>query len=91
MNKDEEIKRLKQENANMKEQLNSYIPRRRVRRVFKSLKAILEQDIQDDNKIHIRQLKDFIYVIEKEGSAIAGQDIKTAIEHLIGAFEINDN
>lgn len=83
----EENKNLKKENHDLKEQLESYIPRRRVRRVFKQLKKILEQDIEDNRQVHIQKLKEFITVIEKEGSAIAGQDIKTAIEHLIGGFE----
>ena len=60
MKVNKELRRLRAENVEMKEKLDNYIPRRRVRRVFKSLKAILEADIQDDNKIYLDQLKEFI-------------------------------
>ena len=44
-----EYDKLKQENHDLKEKLQNYIPRRRVRRAFKLLKEILEQDgIKDD-------------------------------------------
>ena len=90
MKVNKELRRLRAENIEMKEKLDNYIPRRRVRRVFKSLKAILEADIQDDNKIYLDQLKEFIQKIEKEGPQMAGQEIKTAIEHIIGDYELKD-
>lgn len=90
MKVNKELIKLKAENVEMKEKLQNYIPRRRVRRVFKSLKGILEQDIQDNNKIYLDQLKEFIQKIEKEGPQMAGQDIKTAIEHIIGDYELKD-
>ena len=90
MKVNKELRRLRAENVEMKEKLDNYIPRRRVRRVFKSLKAILEADIQDDNKIYLDQLKEFIQKIEKEGPQMAGQEIKTAIEHIIGNYELKD-
>ena len=90
MKVNKELRRLKAENVEMKEKLDNYIPRRRVRRVFKSLKAILEADIQDDNKIYLDQLKEFIQKIEKEGPQTAGQEIKTAIEHIISDYELKD-
>lgn len=90
MKVNKELRRLRSENEEMKEKLDNYIPRRRVRRVFKSLKAILEADIQDDNKIYLDQLKEFIQKIEKEGPQMAGQEIKTAIEHIIGDYELKD-
>ena len=90
MKVNKELRRLRAENVEMKEKLDNYIPRRRVRRVFKSLKAILEADIQDDNKIYLDQLKEFIQKIEKEGPQMAGQEIKTAIEHVIGDYELKD-
>lgn len=90
MKVNKELRRLRAENVEMKEKLDNYIPRRRVRRIFKSLKAILEADIQDDNKIYLDQLKKFIQKIEKEGSQMAGQEIKTAIEHIIGDYELKD-
>ena len=87
MKVNKELRRLRAENVEMKEKLDNYIPRRRV---FKSLKAILEADIQDDNKIYLDQLKEFIQKIEKEGPQMAGQEIKTAIEHIIGDYELKD-
>lgn len=82
---EEELKQLRAENHNMKEQLENYIPRRRVRRVYKMLGDILEADT--DVSPHIQTLKDFINKIEKEGKAEAGQDIKSAIEHLLSVRE----
>ena len=41
---EEENKILKQENYNLKEQLENFIPRRRVRRVYKMLGKILKED-----------------------------------------------
>lgn len=90
MKVNKELRRLRAENVEMKEKLDNYIPRRRVRRIFKSLKAVLEADIQDDNKIYLDQLKEFIQKIEKEGPQMAGQEIKTAIEHIIGDYELKD-
>lgn len=75
------------ENHDLKEQLKNYIPRRRVRRVFKQLKKILEQDIENKNTEYVQTLKDFISIIEKEGSAVAGPEVKDAIEHIIGSYE----
>lgn len=80
-----EVQELKNEIAALKEQLKSYIPRRRVRSVYKSLGNILEADT--DVSPHIQTLKDFINKIEKEGKAEAGQDIKFAIEHLLSVRE----
>ena len=90
MKVNKELRRLKAENVEMKEKLDNYIPRRRVRRIFKSLKAILEADIQDNNKIYLDQLKELIQKIEKEGPQMVGQEIKTAIEHLISDYELKD-
>ena len=90
MKVNKELRRLKAENVEMKEKLDNYIPRRRVRRIFKSLKSILEANIQDDNKIYLDQLKEFIQKIEKEGPQMAGQEIKTAIEHIISDYELKD-
>lgn len=87
---EDENRKLKSEVNDLKEQLQSYIPRRRVRRVYKQLRKILEQDIENDSAIYISQLKTFITNIEKNGEAIAGQDIKTAIEHLLSICEVNE-
>ena len=81
----DDLKKLQAENHNLKEQLENYIPRRRVRRVYKMLGNILEADT--DVSPHIQTLKDFINKIEKEGKAEAGPDIKTAIEHLLSVRE----
>lgn len=83
MDEKKQIEQLKQEVHNLKEQLESSIPRRRVRRVFKEFKKMLEQDINTDTKKDIDILKEFITKIEKDGESMAGQEIKTAIEHLI--------
>lgn len=87
---EDENRKLKSEVNDLKEQLQSYIPRRRVRRVYKQLRKILEQDIKNDSAIYISQLKTFITNIEKNGEAVAGQDIKTAIEHLLSICEVNE-
>lgn len=81
----EDLKKLQAENHNLKEQLQNYIPRRRVRRIYKMLGNILEADT--DVSPHIEVLKNFVNKIEKEGKAEAGQDIKFAIEHLLSVRE----
>ena len=81
----EDMKTIHAENHNMKEQLENYIPRRRVRRIYKMLGNILDADT--DVSIYITILKDFINKIEKEGKAEAGQEVKTAIEHLLSVRE----
>lgn len=90
MKLEDENRKLKSEVNDLKEQLQSYIPRRRVRRVYKQLRKILEQDIENDSAIYISQLKTFITNIEKNGEAVAGQNIKTAIEHLLSICEVNE-
>jgi hypothetical protein len=82
---EEELKRLRAENHNMKEQLENFIPRRRVRRVYKMLGDILDFNRNTDE--YVKLLKEFINKIEKEGKAEAGQEIKTAIEHLLSVRE----
>ncbi len=79
------LRKLIAENNNMKEQLENYIPKRRVRRVYKMLGKILEADT--DVKPYVETLTEFINKIEKEGKAEAGQEIKTAIEHLLSVRE----
>ena len=83
--KDEELKQLRAENHNMKEQLENFIPRRRVRRIYKMLGNIL--DFNRDTTGYVEVLKKFINKIAKEGKAEAGQEIKTAIEHLLSVRE----
>ncbi len=43
-----EMSKLKNENHNLKEQLQNFIPRRRVRRVYKMLGKILRTDVSDE-------------------------------------------
>lgn len=80
-----EVQELKNKIAALEQQLQNYIPRRRVRSVYKSLGDILEADT--DVSPYIQILKDFINKIEKEGKAEAGQEIKFAIEHLLSVRE----
>ena len=80
-----ELQTLKKENAALKEKLENFIPRRRVRRIYKMLGNILEADT--DTKPYVNILKKFINKIEKEGKAEAGQEIKTAIECLLSVRE----
>lgn len=82
---EEELKKLRAENHNMKEQLENFIPRRRVRRVYKMLGNIL--DFNNNSDEYVKPLVEFINKIEKEGKAEAGQEIKTAIEHLLSVRE----
>jgi hypothetical protein len=82
---EEELKKLRAENHDLKEQLKNYIPRRRVRYVYKHLGNILEADTEV--KPYVEILKEFINKIEKEGKVEAGQEIKTAIEHLLSVRE----
>jgi uncharacterized membrane-anchored protein YjiN (DUF445 family) len=86
MGKTEQI--LRQENNDLKEKLNSYIPRRRVRRVYKQLKDILEQDLESENKEYRQTLRAFATKIEKEGPQIADEKIRQALEHVLGTYEI---
>ena len=78
-------KELERENHDLKEQLESFVPRRRVRRIYKMLGNILDENT--DTIKYVDVLKTFINKIEKEGKAEAGQEIKTAIEHLLSVRE----
>ena len=80
-----ELQQVKNENNALKEKLENYIPRRRVRRIYKMLGNILEADTEV--KPYVNTLKEFINKIEKEGKAVAGQDIKRAIEQLLSVRE----
>lgn len=82
---EEENKKLKAQNHDLLEQLENYIPRRRIRRVYKMLGNILDENT--DTTSYVQTLKEFINKIEKEGKAEAGQEIKTAIEHLLSVRE----
>lgn len=90
MNEKEELEKLKNENNTLKQQLKNYIPRRRVRRIFKSLKHVLEQDIITENKEHITHLKNIIDKYRKKeyvDSIIIDEKTIIAIEHLIGFYD----
>lgn len=80
-----ETQELKNKIAAQQEQLKNFIPRRRVRRVYKMLGNILDFNTNSDE--YVKLLKEFINKIEKEGKAEAGQEIKTAIEHLLSVRE----
>lgn len=80
-----EEQELKNKVVALEEQVKNYIPRRRVRRIYKMLGNILEADTEV--KPYIDILKTFINKIEKEGKAEAGQEVKTAIEHLLSVRE----
>lgn len=84
MSKERE-KELEREIHDLKEQLENFIPRRRVRRIYKMLGNIL--DFNTTTNEYVETLKTFINKIEKEGKAEAGQEIKTAIEHLLSVRE----
>ena len=84
MSKERE-KELEREVHDLKEQLESFIPRRRVRRIYKMLGNVL--DFNRDTSQYVNVLKEFINKIEKEGKAEAGQEVKTAIEHLLSVRE----
>lgn len=80
-----EIQNLKNKIAEQRKQLENFVPRRRVRRIYKMLGDILDENT--DTIEYVDVLKEFINKIEKEGKAEAGQDIKTAIEHLLSVRE----
>ena len=68
----EQILELKQENHTLKEKLENFIPRRRVRRIYKQVKKILEQDgivddleEEEDEKV-IEKYKKEIEYLEKQ-------------------------
>ena len=82
---EEELKKLKAENHNLSEQLKNFIPRRRVRRVYKMLGNILDENT--DTTMYAEVLKEFINKIEKKGRAEAGPEIKVAIERLLSVRE----
>lgn len=90
---EEELKKLRAENHDLKEQIQNYIPRRRVRRVYKQLKKILEQDLIEQNYGYINYLKSIIdrHKIIKENNQTAvivvDDTMITAIENLIGFYE----
>lgn len=83
MNKEEQ--ELKNRVATLEEQLKNFIPRRRVRRIYKMIGNILDADTDVGEYVNI--LTDFINKIEKDGNAVAGQEVKTAIEHLLSVRE----
>lgn len=93
MTVEEELKKLRIENHDLKEQIQNYIPRRRVRRVFKQLKKILEQDLIEQNYGYINYLKSIIdkhkmiKENDKAGVIIVDDVMITAIENLIGFYE----
>lgn len=90
---EEELKKLRAENHDLKEKMQNYIPRRRVRRVYKQLKKILEQDLIEQNYGYINYLKSIIdrHKIIKENNQpeiiVVDDTMIAAIENLIGFYE----
>lgn len=87
MSKDEEIQQLKNEKASLEEKLRSYIPRRRVRRVFKQLKHILEQDVVTENTAYMAHLKVVITKYRNKEEVQLDEPTIVAIEHLLGFYD----
>lgn len=89
MSVDEELKKLRAENHDLKEQIQNYIPRRRVRRVYKQLKKILEQDIEQENISYSNYLKVIITKYRNKGikDMIVDEPLIVAIEHINGCYE----
>lgn len=83
-------KELDKENADLVARESIYIPRRRVRRIYKQLKKILMQDFKSPNKGCMDEIKKFINEIEKTGTAVGDQKIKSAIEYLISISDVED-
>ena len=83
------IKTLEAINTENEEKLRTYIPRRRVRRIFKDLRTVLEKDIKDENKEYVNQLRELCIKIDREGPQTVGNDIRMALEHVLGSYEIN--
>ena len=81
-------KMLRAENLELKEKLSNYIPRRRVRRVFKDLKKILHQDIDEDFNKDIERLKYICHTIEVNDACWCRTPEKKAIEHVLSNFDI---
>lgn len=87
---EEEMKKLQLENHELKEKLKTYIPRRRVRRIFKSLKHILEQDIITENEAYAKYLKVIITQYRNKEYVDymkVDEPLIVAIEHLLGSYE----
>lgn len=87
-----ELEKLRNENHNLKEQLENYIPRRRVRRVYKQLQKILEFDLQDENYKHVETLKKLITEYRNQGNKdiMVTEDIIISIEHIMRFYEKED-
>lgn len=84
-----QLRLAKIQNNNLEQLLKLSIPRRRVRRVYKQLREILAEGDTEDTKKYIKMLQDFTRKIETDGDQIAGQEIKTAIQHLLSMREVD--
>lgn len=90
-NKEKEIRDLNNEIHDLKEQLKTSIPRRRVRRVFRQLKKILEQDIVSKDIEHIKYLKDFITKYRDGEKVEISENLVIAIERCLSLTELGDD
>lgn len=94
-----ELERLKEENKNLRNLLKDFIPRRRVRRVYKQLKKILTQDIEQDNICYVNYLKSVVRKYRDKNmisadpssyySNVVDEPLIVAIEHLLGTYDEN--
>ena len=87
--KAEKALRLLMENNDLKVQLQSSIPRRRVRRAYKVLREILEEGSSEQTKLHVKRLQDFVMKIQNEGEQVAGEEIKESIQYLLSIREVD--
>ena len=77
------------ENNDLKVKLQSSIPRRRVRRVYKVLREILEEGSSEQTKLHVKRLQDFVIKIQNEDEQVAGEEIKASIQYLLSMREVD--
>ena len=89
MEPEKSVSELKMENNDLKTKLDSYIPRRRVRRIYRELKEILEEGIYDENRKYIYILKTLSHDIETSGGKyVAGYPVKEAIDRLLPLIDL---
>lgn len=67
-----EYDKLVNENHDLRQKLENFIPRRRVRRIYKQVEKILKQDgiiddLEDDDVIPKQKVRDKIKELEEEG------------------------
>ena len=88
MEPEKSISELKMENNILRQQIESGIPRKRIRRIYRELKEILEEGIYDENRKYIYILKTLSHDIEKDGKACVSRPVKEAIDHLLPLIDL---